>query len=246
MQDAAALRPRLDQIGAMLERARGARRTGPLHPRCDRPSAGAALHTRPVWSTRGRGVRSRARRPFSSCWRRSVRRVRLARGTHVPGSLQESAIRAGVKARIEIETAGAALPGNGRDETPAVVVLSRPTMRNVGLPQFSVRSMRSLGLVRAARPVLSTADASGVAARQVTGDAWDVGFRTPSAPCEQIRSEIAYPLPESTRQTAVTMMEKARCARLVTYERRTSSANGCRRSVHKPADGAGHEVISAV
>ena len=32
-------------------------------------------------------------------------------------------------------------------------------------------------------------------------------FRTPSAPCERIRSEIAYPLPESTRQSAVALLE---------------------------------------
>lgn len=81
-------------------------------------------------------------------------------------------------------------------------------MRNGGV-LLSVRSMRSLCLfLCCALLAASPADAVGVVVRQVTGDAWDVGFRTPSAPCERIRSEIAYPLPESTRQTAVAMLAK--------------------------------------
>jgi hypothetical protein len=70
--------------------------------------------------------------------------------------------------------------------------------------------MRSLGLLLCcALLAASPADASGFVVCKMTGDPWDAGFRTPSAPCEQIRGEIAYPLPESTRQSAVTMLQHA-------------------------------------
>ena len=53
-----------------------------------------------------------------------------------------------------------------------------------------------------------------VATRQTTGDSWEIGSRSPTAPCEHIRSEIAYPLPDSTRQTAVSMLADASLRRL--------------------------------
>jgi len=56
--------------------------------------------------------------------------------------------------------------------------------------------------------------AVSVANRQTTGDSWEVGARSPTGPCEHIRSEIAYPLPESTRQTAVRMLADTSVRRL--------------------------------
>ena len=56
--------------------------------------------------------------------------------------------------------------------------------------------------------------AVSVATRQATGDSWEVGAGSPTGPCEHIRSEIAYPLPDSTRQTAVRMLADTSVRRL--------------------------------
>jgi hypothetical protein len=39
-----------------------------------------------------------------------------------------------------------------------------------------------------------------------TGDPWEVGFKTPTAPCESIRSEVAFIVPPATRERATEML----------------------------------------
>ncbi|HEX3406305.1 MAG TPA: hypothetical protein VHS81_03625 [Caulobacteraceae bacterium] len=45
-----------------------------------------------------------------------------------------------------------------------------------------------------------------VVASRPTGDPWEVGFRTPTAPCESIRSEVAFVVPPAKRERAIEML----------------------------------------
>ena len=40
-----------------------------------------------------------------------------------------------------------------------------------------------------------------------TGDPWEVGHKTPTAPCESIRSELAFAVPPASREQAIEMLD---------------------------------------
>jgi hypothetical protein len=48
-----------------------------------------------------------------------------------------------------------------------------------------------------------------LAYRQTTGDSWDVGGGRPSAPCENIREQLAFNVPPATREQAIRLLKSA-------------------------------------